>query len=148
MRMMKFVQKGSLLKQSMNHLSVAFDKSLKRATGFLLLLHTMSCFWFLAAKLDDFPDDCWVIRYGLEGANPLHQYLDSLYFIVTTITTVGYGDRTVGTPVEIIFCCILMIIGVIAYTMVISQLTIIISAHDKKQAALKEKLDILQNIRK
>lgn len=55
-----------------------------------------------------------------------------MYFILTTITTVGYGDRTAKTNVEIIFCCILMIIGVIAYTMVISQLTIIISANDRK----------------
>ena len=57
---------------------------------------------------------------------------DALWLTLTTITTVGYGDRTAKTNVEIIFCCILMIIGVIAYTMVISQLTIIISANDRK----------------
>ena len=108
----------------------------------------MSCFWFLAAKLDDFPEDCWVVRYGLESRPPVDQYLDSMYFILTTITTVGYGDRTAQTNVETLFCCILMIIGVIAYTMVISQLTIIISANDRKQATLKDKLDILQGIRK
>ncbi len=147
--MMKFVKKGALIKQSMSkQSSVAFEKSLKLGTGFVLLLHTMSCFWFLAAKLDEFPPECWVMRYGMEDKPPVEQYIDSLYFIVTTITTVGYGDRSAETPVELVFCCILMIIGVIAYTMVISQLTIVISANDRKQTTLKEKLDILQNIRK
>ncbi len=78
----------------------------------------------------------------------MEQYVNSLYFIVTTITTVGYGDRTAQTNVEMVFCCVLMIIGVIAYTMLISQLTSIISANDKKQARLKEKLDTLAKIRK
>lgn len=36
-----------------------------------------------------------------------------------------------------------MVIGVIAYTMLISSLTSIISANDKKEARLKEKLDRL-----
>ena len=80
----------------------------------------MSCLWFLAAKLDGFPENCWVMRYGLEGRAPFDQYVNSLYFIVTTITTVGYGDRTAETNVELLFCCVLMIIGVVAYTMLIS----------------------------
>ena len=127
---------------------MALEKGLILALGFLLLLHTMSCLWFLAAKLDGFPENCWVLRYGLESNAPFNQYVNSLYFIVTTITTVGYGDRTAETTVELLFCCILMIIGVVAYTMLISQLTSIISANDKKQARLKEKLDILFRIRK
>ena len=114
----------------------------------MLLLHTMSCFWFLVAKLDDFPPDCWIFRYNFEGASADDLYIDSLYFTITTITTVGYGDRSPETKTEKIFGCILMIIGVIAYTMLISQLTSIISANDRKHAALKEKLDILSNIRK
>lgn len=56
--MMKFVKKGSLIKNEMSKFfksSVAFEKLSKLALGFILLLHTMSCFWFLAAKLEDFP---------------------------------------------------------------------------------------------
>lgn len=137
---MRFVKKGTLLKNTFNRscrMSVALEKSLKLALGFLLLLHTMSCFWYLIAKLDDFPPNCWIFRYGLEGADSDELYIDSLYFTITTITTVGYGDRSPDTKTEKIFVCILMIIGVIAYTMLISQLTSIISANDRKEAALK-----------
>ncbi len=68
MRMMKFVEKRSLINESLSKLfkdSLTVEKGLKLAIGFLLLLHTMSCFWFLAATLDNFPDECWVVRYGL-----------------------------------------------------------------------------------
>ena len=149
--MMKFMEKRTLINNSLNQLfknSQTLEMGLKIALGFLLLLHTMSCLWYLVAKLDDFPEECWVFRYGLEGSAPFFLYVNSLYFIVTTITTVGYGDRTAQTTVELIFCCVLMIIGVVAYTMLISQLTSIISANNKKQARLKDKLDILFRIRK
>jgi uncharacterized membrane protein (UPF0182 family) len=44
------------------------------------------------------------------------QYLTSFYFTITTITTVGYGDISINTPLEKIFCIIIMIIGVLAFT--------------------------------
>ena len=149
--MMKFMEKRTLINHSMNRLfknSQTLEMSLKIALGFLLLLHTMSCLWYLGAKLDDFPEKCWVMRYGLESSPPFFLYVNSFYFIVTTITTVGYGDRTAETTVELVFCSVLMIIGVVGYTMLISELTSIISANNKKQARLKEKLDILFRIRK
>ena len=41
-----------------------------------------------------------------------------------------------------------MIIGVIAYSMAISSVTSIISERDRKEAKLKERLKILDNLRK
>ena len=38
-------------------------------------------------------------------------YFISLYYIITTITTVGYGDITGQTIKEIIFQIILLIVG-------------------------------------
>lgn len=54
----------------------------------------------------------------------------ALYFIVTTITTVGYGDITGGggSSWEQGFCIILMLIGVVAYSMAISSFMSAISA--------------------
>ena len=66
--MLKFVEKRQVVDRSLTRLfrsSVTVAKCVKLAAGFFLLLHTMSCFWYLAARLDDLPDDCWVLRYGL-----------------------------------------------------------------------------------
>lgn len=61
---------------------------------FIVLCHTFACLWFLLAKLQDFDESTWVVRYNYYDAPIAEQYLASLYFIVTTISTVGYGDIT------------------------------------------------------
>ena len=52
-----------------------------------------------------------------------------------------------GTFIESIFCICLMIVGVVSYSFAISSLSSVISTLDSKQAKLKEKLNILNNIR-
>jgi VIT1/CCC1 family predicted Fe2+/Mn2+ transporter len=43
-------------------------------------------------------------------------YEISLYWTITTITTVGYGDISGNNQLERIFCMFVMIIGVAAFT--------------------------------
>lgn len=70
-----------------------------------------------------------------------------LYFIVATITTVGYGDISSKTSLEQGFSIILMIIGVISYSMTISSVSNIMQASDAREQALRSKLDTLARIR-
>ena len=44
----------------------------------------------------------------------------SLYWAVSTTTTVGYGDIRAHTNFEKIYACIIMIIGVVSYAYVIT----------------------------
>jgi hypothetical protein len=57
-------------------------------------------------------------------------YLTSIYFTVTTITTVGYGDIDITTRMEKIFCILVMIIGVIAFSFASGSLASIIQQYD------------------
>ena len=59
----------------------------------------------------------WINDERLEGKSEMSTYLLSFYFTVTTITTVGFGDVSITTPYEMIFCIFTMIIGVIAFSM-------------------------------
>jgi hypothetical protein len=43
------------------------------------------------------------------------RYLLSFYFIITTFSTVGYGDISATNNVERLFCILLMCIGVTAF---------------------------------
>jgi glutamate mutase epsilon subunit len=62
---------------------------------------------------------------------PNHQiYLTSFYFTVTTITTVGYGDISGHTDSERIFCIIIMVAGVISFSLASGTLTSIIKNYD------------------
>ena len=114
---------------------------------FALLCHNLACLWFLVAKLQEHSESTWVYIHDYDTAPISEQYIACLYFIVTTITTVGYGDITSKNPAEQIFCILLMIIGVIAYSMTISSITNIMSASNQKQKSLLEKLNILSHLK-
>lgn len=68
------------------------------------------------------------------------QYLTSFYFTITTITTVGYGDISGGTMVEKIGAIILMLLGVISFSVASASLYSIFDSYDKGEAALREKM--------
>lgn len=73
-------------------------------------------------------------------------YMVSIYFTVTTIMTVGYGDITAYNSSERAFCIILMLIGVISFSFMTGALSSIISNYDNSEAALKEKLATLNDL--
>lgn len=127
--------------------NVETERIITYAFVFLVLCHSFACLWFLLAKLDDFQDETWVSRYGYVDVGLGRQYIASLYFIVTTITTVGYGDITSSTAEEQGFCIVLMILGVVAYSIAISSLMSALNASDKKSKRLRWKLNVLGSIR-
>ena len=69
------------------------------------------------------------------------------YFIMSSITTVGYGDFTVANKYEQVFCMLIMLFGVLLFTFVSGALSSIISNYDNQQAALQEKLLYLNRLR-
>ncbi len=114
---------------------------------FFVLCHTLACLWFLLAKLSEFHERTWVVRYDYMDEPVGTQYMAALYFIVTTITTVGYGDITAKAPEEQLFALILMIIGVVSYSLAISALMTAISASNERNKRLRSKLDVLARVR-
>ena len=57
-------------------------------------------------------------------------YIMSFYYIVTTTSTVGYGDLSASTTIERIFCIIIMLAGVTAFTFISGALSSILSNYD------------------
>lgn len=47
----------------------------------------------------------------ISDSSGVTQYLSSLYFVVTTLATVGYGDISPSTNAERVVAIIIMIIG-------------------------------------
>ena len=80
------------------------------------------------------------------GLSPYEQYLTSFYFTITTITTVGYGDITISTWSEKIFCTIMMIMGVMTFSFASGSLASIIQSIDNQNATYKNQLTVLNKI--
>jgi len=60
----------------------------------------------------------------------------ALYFTVTTIVTVGYGDIAAHNSLERFFCMVLMLIGVVAFSFATGAISSIIASYDIKLAKL------------
>eukprot|EP01016_Furgasonia_blochmanni_P033141 TRINITY_DN3440_c0_g1_i6.p1 TRINITY_DN3440_c0_g1~~TRINITY_DN3440_c0_g1_i6.p1 ORF type:complete len:698 (-),score=66.10 TRINITY_DN3440_c0_g1_i6:469-2562(-) len=83
---------------------------------FLLLLygHLSCCMyvWVSRVEQDEFNLD-WKIAIPIENPDEYDTYLSSMYYVMTTFTTVGYGDVTAKTPREMLFAMALQMLGVV-----------------------------------
>jgi hypothetical protein len=73
--------------------------------------HLLACFWCFLGRLDyHLPNSekfSWVNFNNFDEKDFATMYIFSIYFILQTLTTVGYGDHTGSTTNEYIFCMIL-----------------------------------------
>ena len=76
------------------------------------------------------------------------RYLTSFYFIITTFSTVGYGDISATNTLEKFFCIIIMCVGVTAFAAGTSELTNLLQTYDQENSRLQEKIFILNRIYK
>jgi hyperpolarization activated cyclic nucleotide-gated potassium channel 2 len=109
----------------------------------IVAVHISACFWYLTAKLSDFDEDTWIMRYGYIDDSNGKKYLASLYWAVATILTVGYGDISGFTLVERSFAIIWMMIGVAFYAITIGIITSVLDHIDTKESDLNAKIEII-----
>ena len=62
--------------------------------------------------------------------NAKQLFVLAIYWTIQTITTVGYGDLTITNTLEVIFCSIIMVAGVISFSFANGSLTSILSSYD------------------
>ena len=72
----------------------------------------------------------WLREYGFLYLKKKDLYIVAVYFTVTTITTVGYGDISASCTNERILSIIIMIVGVVSFSFATGSLTSIISDVD------------------
>jgi hypothetical protein len=117
---------------------------------FAMTTHVIACLWLIIATIDVDTENSWRSSFDLvgenESSNRSELYLTSFYFTVTTITTVGYGDMSANTFLERIVCIVIMIIGVIAFSLASGALTNYISQQESKSAAYEEKMGVLEKL--
>lgn len=106
----------------------------------VVCIHIMGCFWFLAARFEEFEPKTWVVRYGILDEDIGTQYISSIYWAMTTLGTIGYGDIVPGTNLERVISILWMILGVGFYSFTVGSLSSLLSSIDSRDAALTTKL--------
>jgi predicted anti-sigma-YlaC factor YlaD len=87
--------------------------------------------------------DTWVVRLNYVDEDDFVVYIASMYFVLTTFTTVGFGDINGVTIAERIYCIALMLVGAVAFSFAISSLSSMLSALDTRTAQLRERMATL-----
>lgn len=149
-KLTRVFKSNSLFRKIMNTLKMnnGIVRLLRFAVTIIILVHVTGCFWFFLAKLDDLGPDTWVARYNYSNRPNMELYILSIYYVFTTLTTVGYGDIAASSINERVFAIILMGFGVGFYSYTISNLSTIMENMDIRSANLKTRLTTLHEFAK
>jgi hypothetical protein len=71
----------------------------------------------------------------------------TLYYTITTVTTVGYGDISATSNLEMILACFTMITGVLIFSLTTSTVVSIVESFDDSNEEVTKKLDILHHMK-
>jgi hypothetical protein len=101
--------------------------------GIILLSHWVACGWLALGS------------HALDEPTAMRAYIRSLYWAVTSLTTVGYGDIVPRTTVEYSYAIGVMLLGVGMYAFIIGTIASLISERDHVRAAHRERLNKLRS---
>ena len=89
--------------------------------GLFVIIHIIACLWIIVSKLDLVGS--WLDNETINEMKGEEVYLTAVYFTITTLTTVGYGDMSASTNTEKVFLSIFMMISFAILTLSIGNIT-------------------------
>ena len=90
---------------------------------FTLTAHWLACVWHAIGRAEARDDHGWLVSLADEISTPINQsnptsgptlrtrYITSLYFTLSSLTSVGFGNIAPSTNDEKVFAVIVMIVG-------------------------------------
>jgi hypothetical protein len=107
--------------------------------GFIVVISLLSIH-FIACE--------WIFINGIKSDDMLTEYNKAVYWAITTLTTIGYGDITPSTNWGRMYTMVIMILGVGVYGLVISQMSVLVLSSDKREETNRKKLEHLAELLK
>ena len=108
-------------------------------------LHLLSCIHIFIGR-HVYPG--WIFKNEFQNFSLLNLYMISLYYLITTMTTVGYGEIQCDSFIEIIFRIVLLAVGIICYLWVISSISTGINKQSYASINFSNECLILESIRR
>eukprot|EP00742_Colponemidia_sp_Colp-10_P004866 GILJ01005198.1.p1 GENE.GILJ01005198.1~~GILJ01005198.1.p1 ORF type:complete len:869 (+),score=110.14 GILJ01005198.1:173-2779(+) len=124
--------------------SIALKNLLRigRLAFFLVFIaHLIGCLWFFMSYLDDFGPDTWVYVNNMVNQPFSDQYVVSVYWAITTLATVGYGDIHPYNSRERIFAMTCMIIGAVVFAYIVGNVSQLVQFEDDPTQMARERME-------
>ena len=86
----------------------------------LSCLHFSTCFFIFIGR-NEFQG--WILFNNLQDKSFIHTYVASLYYQMTTLTTVGYGDISATNDLEKFYGIFVLIVGTGAYSWILTNIS-------------------------
>ena len=171
-KMLRLAKLRKVVKQIDEHYSGIWTVS-KLFSLILIILyisHIFACMWYFAGSSNEIMSNGgtaygWVHRLGyasrVDYGDPEHAqfatgpnkwpedawfspYLDAYYYAITTLTTVGYGDRTPHTDMEKIFSIISELAGGITFGILAGTLSAMLTESNASDQKAEEQIEALK----
>ena len=117
---------------------------LTKILNILFGLHIITCINIFIGR-HTYPG--WIYKNKYQDYSLSNLYMISIYYIITTLTTVGYGDVQSDSMIEILFRLILLAFGIVEYTWIVSSISNGINKESFASINYLNELNILENIR-
>lgn len=88
-------------------------------------------------------DQNWVAIEGWTNESGLRIYLNSLYFVLTTITTVGYGDMGGHTTSEYMFSMVMEFVGMSFFSFLMGSIGDMLTGTQRFEDLINEHMEEL-----
>ena len=123
------------------------EKTMKMFLFFMLCVMGFNIFicYHIYIGRQSYPN--WILATNNQDKEFAHIYMVSCYFMITTITSVGYGDITCVSIAETIYQIIVLTIGVIAYSWVVSTIGNYVKNETKAAIKYNKDVGLLEEIR-
>eukprot|EP00931_Biecheleriopsis_adriatica_P082731 TRINITY_DN5617_c0_g3_i1.p1 TRINITY_DN5617_c0_g3~~TRINITY_DN5617_c0_g3_i1.p1 ORF type:complete len:660 (+),score=105.48 TRINITY_DN5617_c0_g3_i1:177-1982(+) len=109
--------------------------------GNVFLFMVLMCHWM--ACVMKFVDHGFLANYQDVGGSVRKEYVAAIYWSMTTLTTVGYGDITASSDMERIYSVIAMFLGTSFYGYIIGSISAMIAQKDVNNTAYFQRMDLV-----
>eukprot|EP00347_Sterkiella_histriomuscorum_P013799 403363320 len=156
LRLIKVIKQLKFLRE--NQFFEKFERKIKSNSAILRMIqfmagaiistHITACFFYLAAKFEDFGPETWVARMKLQDKDQGDQYLYAFYWSTQTVLTAGFGDIHALTELEMILSLFWMVFGIGFYSFIIGNYSSIIAGNIQIEASISLKIKSIKDLAK